>query len=273
MPGPSQCHPSVGSERPKIGCLPLAVLKSAAKHIGLEAADDTLRAELEKALHVKPGQEHSFLKKLPVSKEERDTLQKKYLRPPAPASWKKDPDMWLDSVNIADVMTQYEQAFPNFDFMGPFPIDFAAPKPDQKGGTPRCLMDEICEFRVKSAIENKKDMLGVIYNLDPHYKSGSHWVATFVDMKRNRCLYFDSYGLKPPKQILTFMSWVSKQDPSRKMQLMYSSRRIQFKNTECGVYCLYFLRRMIQGDEFVDFARATPNDQGMLKLRSWIFST
>jgi hypothetical protein len=57
------------------------------------------------------------------------------------------------------------------------------------------------------------------------------------------------------------------------MPLMYSSRRIQFKNTECGVYCLYFLIRMIHGDEFVDFTRATPNDDGMLKLRSWIFST
>jgi hypothetical protein len=29
----------------------------------------------------------------------------------------------------------------------------------------------------------------------------------------------------------------------------------------------------LYGDEFVDFTRATPNDQGMLSLRSWMFST
>jgi len=251
----------------------MEVLKAAAKSMGIESSNETIRDELEKKLKVKPFEEYSFLKKLPISKEERTALQKKYIRPPAPASWKRDPDMWLDSVNIADVMNQYETAFPNFDFMGPFPIDFAAPSPYENGGQQKCLMNEICEYRVKHAIDNKKDMLGVIYNLDPHYKSGSHWVATFVDLKRYRCLYFDSYGMKPPKQIHTFMSWVSKQEPSRKMPLMYSSRRIQFKNTECGVYCLYFLIRMIHGDEFVDFTRATPDDDGMLKLRSWIFST
>jgi hypothetical protein len=86
-------------------------------------------------------------------------------------------------------------------------------------------------------------------------------------------MYFDSYGYKPPKQILTFMSWVSNQDKSRKMPLMYSSRRIQYKNTECGVYCLYFIIRMLMRDEFVDFTRATPGDSGMLKhVRRWIFA-
>jgi hypothetical protein len=273
MPGPEQCHPSIGNERPAIGCLPLTVLQSAANTLGLQTTDETIRDDLEKKLRVSPKQEYSFLKKLPISKAEKDTLLKKFLRPPAPIAWKKDPDMWLDSLNIADVMNQYETAFPNFDFMGPFPIDFAAPNPYEKTGNPRCLMDEICEFRVTSALANKKDMLGVIYNLDPHYKSGSHWVSTFVDLKKNRCMYFDSYGMKPPKQIHIFMSWVQKQDPSKAMKLMYSSRRIQYKNTECGVFCLYFIIRMLYGDEFVDFTRATPNDQGMLSLRSWMFST
>jgi len=273
MPGPCQCHPIVGEKRPEIGCLPIEVLRRVAKIFNVETTDTTIRADLEKKFGLQPNEEYTFLQKLPLSKEEKKTLEDTYLRPRAPRAWKKDPDMWLDSQNIYFVMMQYEKAFPNFDFMGPFPIDFAAPDPNNKGPTPKCLMNEICEFRVKSALESKKDMLGVIYNLDPHYKSGSHWVATFVDLKRNRCLYFDSYGLKPPKQIMTFMSWVARQDPDRKITLMYSSRRIQYKNTECGVYCLYFLIRMIYGDEFVDFTRATPNDEGMLSLRSCLFST
>ena len=47
-----------------------------------------------------------------------------------PVAWRKDPDKWLDSNDIENVMKQYEEAFPYFDFMGPFPIDFAAPKPN-----------------------------------------------------------------------------------------------------------------------------------------------
>ena len=116
MPGPEQCHPSIGNERPAIGCLPLTVLQNAAKTLGIQTTDETIRADLEKKLRVSPKQEYSFLKKLPISKAEKDTLLKKFLRPPAPIAWKKDPDMWLDSLNIADVMNQYETAFPNFDF-------------------------------------------------------------------------------------------------------------------------------------------------------------
>ena len=277
MPGPQQCHPGVGDTRPESGCLPVEILKDVAAKIGginVEMDAKMLRSEIEKRLKIDGVHEYTFLMKLPLSKEEKDALLQKHLRPMYPLAWRKDSDKWLDSNDIERVMKQYEETFPNFDFMGPFPIDFAAPKPNTpKGVQPKCLMDEICEYHVQSAKKNNKDMLGVVYNLDPHYKSGSHWVATFVDLKKNRCMYFDSYGLKPPKQILTFMSWVSNQDSSRKMPLMYSSRRVQYKNTECGIYCLYFIIRMLMGDEFVDFTRATPGDDGMLKVvRKWIYA-
>ena len=271
MPGPHQCHPRVGSDRPDVGCIPVDILKKAAGILGVNTAQSprSLRAELERKVDVEPEHEYTFLMKLPLSRGEKESILKQYLRPMYPLAWRKDSDKWLDSNDIERVMNQYEEAFPNFDFMGPFPIDFAAPNPNMPK---KCLMDEICEYRVQTAAQNKKDMLGVIYNLDPHYKSGSHWVATFVDLKKNRCMYFDSYGFKPPKQILTFMSWVSNQDSNRKLPLMYSSRRIQYKNTECGVYCLYFIIRMLMGDEFVDFTRGTPSDNGMLRLRPWLFS-
>ena len=271
MPGPQQCHPRVGSDRPEAGCIPVDILKKVAGILGVNTglAPTALRAELERKVDVEPEHEYTFLMKLPLSKGEKESIIKQYLRPMYPLAWRHDSDKWLDSNDIERVMNQYEEAFPNFDFMGPFPIDFAAPNPNMPK---KCLMDEICEYRVQTAAQNKKDMLGVIYNLDPHYKSGSHWVATFVDLKKNRCMYFDSYGFKPPKQILTFMSWVSNQDKTRKLPLMYSSRRIQYKNTECGVYCLYFIIRMLMGDEFVDFTRGTPNDNGMLRLRPWLFA-
>jgi hypothetical protein len=276
-PGPSQCHPSVKKAAPH-GCLPLKVLRRAAAQVGVSAGSQgaKLRSDLEAALHVvKPGAERTFLMALPIAQEEKADLARTYLRPPLPESWKEDPDMWLDSSNIADVLNQYEDAYPEFEFMGPFPIDFAAPDPYRKGGgdpaaQPRCLMNEICELRVKKALENGTKYIGIVYNLDPHFKEGSHWVANFIDIPRHRCYYLDSYGYKPPPQITKFMKWLTTQDP--KMRLEYVARRLQYQNTECGIYCIYFIIRMLHGDSFKEFTRRKPSDADMLDLRDWLFS-
>jgi hypothetical protein len=267
-PGPCQCHPRVGDTRPPEGCIPESVLKSVAGKLSIKGK--SLRAALEKHFGAEPENEYSFLMKLPLPQLEKTKIAAEYLRPKAPEGWKNDPDMWLDSNNIMDVMNQYEEAFPKFEFMGPFPIDFAAKDPYQKGGEPRCLMNEVCEFRVQKAIESGTESVGIVYNLDPHYKGGSHWVATFLDIKNHRCLYFDSYGMKPPAQIARFMQWLTTQDP--KMTLTYNSKRIQFKNTECGMYSMYFIIRMLMGDEFVKFARASPKDNGMMAIRKCLYS-
>jgi hypothetical protein len=75
----------------------------------------------------------------------------------------------------------------------------------------------------------------------------------------------------PPKQIAKFMKWLTTQDAAMKLQ--YNGRRFQHKNTECGMYSLYFIIRMLAGDRFRSFTRQSPPDAEMLKLRHWIFST
>ena len=270
LPGPCQCHPRVGETTPEEGCIPLSVLKNVARKVSIHHKGKGLRAKLEEHFHVKPENEYTFLMKLPLSPSEKNKIATEYLRPHAPPGWKNDPDMWLDSTNIADVMNQYEEAYPKFEFMGPFPIDFAAKNPYQKNGEATCLMNEVCEFRIQKAMESGTESVGIVYNLDPHFKGGSHWVASFIDIKNHRCLYFDSYGIKPPVQIARFMQWLTTQDS--KMELIYNSKRIQYKNTECGMYSMYFIIRMLMGDEFVKFARASPKDDGMMAIRKCLYS-
>jgi hypothetical protein len=282
-PGPSQCHPSLGHVVPGHGCLPIDVLQRAIKklHLTVNSSADgaTLRRAIEAHLDLKkPGGERTFLNALPLSHHEKSELGKRYLRPPAPKEWTEDPDMWLDTNNIADVMNQYEEArnkngVKEFEFMGPFPIDFAAADPYKKGpgGEKKCLMNEVCEIRVQKALENGTKSIGIVYNLDPHYKSGSHWVANYIDLAGHTCYYFDSYGMKPPPQIETFMKWLSAQDPS--MKLRSNARRLQYSNTECGMYCIYMIIRMLEGDEFLQITRRKPKDADMLDFRDWIFST
>ena len=231
-----------------------------------------LRKAIESSLHCPPGAERTFLNMLPITPQEKHDIARMHLRPAMPANWKEDPDMWLDSNNISAVMNQYEDANPFFEFMGPFPVDFAAPDPYQTaGGKPKCLMNEICELRVAHALANGTKSIGIVYNLDPHFKSGSHWVANYIDIVGHKCYYFDSYGMAPPEQIARFMKWLTTQDP--KMKLYYGSRRLQFNNTECGVYCIYFIICMLKGDKFLQITRRKPSDDDMLDLRDWLFST
>jgi hypothetical protein len=272
-PGPSQCHPRVGETRPSVGCLPLSTYKEVASKLGVNSSQSpgALRAALDQKLGVQPGQEYTFLQATPLSEEQKQTLAKQYLRPRMPEAWKSDPDQWLDSLNIEAVMKQYEEVRPDFEFMGPFPIDFAAPDPYAQGGGKKCLIREICDLNVNQFFKEGKKYVGIVYNLDPHFKGGSHWIASFIDIPRHKCFYFDSYGMEPPKPIAKFMKWLTTQDPQ--MKLYYNSRRFQFKGSECGVYSLYFIIRMLAGEPFRTFCRRAPRDAAMLDLRDELFST
>jgi len=270
-PGPYQCRPRVGQERPANGCIPTSYLRKIAGKLGGGSSDGTnIRAHLEKKLGVPADAESTFVDALPIDDKEKSRLKQEYLRPKQPDSWKSDPDMWLDSTNIESVMKQYEEDYPTFKFLGPFPIDFAAPDP-YSGAKDKCLIGEICDLNLKESAAAGKLQVGIIYNTDPHNKSGSHWIANYVDIPKHRCYYFDSYGYEAPKQIQKFMQWLVLQDPQ--MKLAYNARRFQFKGSECGMYSMYFISRMLFGEDFRHFCRRAPPDGEMLRLRKWMFST
>jgi hypothetical protein len=269
FPGPNQCHPRVGKKEEQYNCLPLSVIQEASRKMGLGDSPPDVAA-MAKQLGVKPEDKLTFMKSLPLPEETKTNLAKQWLRPAMPEGWKSDPDMWLNSDDIRKVMEQYEEAFSHFKFLGPFPIDFAAPDPYEARGK-KCMNTEMCELNIRKELLHKKTMIGIIYNTDPHYKGGSHWIANFLDIVKKKCYYFDSYGMKPPKQIYRFMQWLGIQEP--KISLAWNGRRFQYSSTECGMYCMYFLDRMIAGESFVRFCRRSPPDKFMLDMRDWIFST
>jgi hypothetical protein len=255
------------------------VLKGVAAKVGLSTGGGgerisntkaTLLHKLAKHLGVDENHQRSFLQALPISEDEKKDLAGKWLRPAQPETWKGDPDMWLDSLNIKAVMDQYEEAFPEFKFMGPFPIDFAAKDPYSKEED-KCIIGEMCGLNLKEELNKGKTKIGIVYNLDPHYKGGSHWVASFIDIPKKRYYYFDSYGMKPPTPVYKFMQWLTLQEPA--MKLGWNGRRFQRLNSECGMYCMYFIDRMIRGEPYLKFVRRSPPDRFMLDLRDWMFST
>jgi hypothetical protein len=275
LPGPNQCHPRIGTARPPDGCLPPKILDEASRKLGLgmQGGAGKSRGQLLKRLadHLKipATNQRSLLNALPISEEEKKKLAAQYLRPSIPESWKEDPDMWLDSLNIRDVMKQYEEARPDFRFLGPYPIDFAAQDPNIK--QKECLIQEMCDLNLKQEASRGKKHIGIIYNLDPHYKNGSHWVAAYINIPKKQCYYFDSYGMKPPRQIYKFMQWLTLQEPN--LELGWNGREFQKSDSECGMYTMYFLDRMMNGEPYLKFCRRAPPDRFMLDLRDWMFST
>jgi hypothetical protein len=55
-----------------------------------------------------------------------------------------------------------------------------------------------------------KNKVGIIFNLDEHWKPGSHWVAMYGDLKKGEAYYFDSYGISPEPRVRKLMRRVVK---------------------------------------------------------------
>lgn len=262
----SRCHPRMGRKL-RTRCLPKSTYSEISKKVHAKG-----NAVFE-AVGCKKGEEHCLLDKAPLNDDIKKDLRKQYLRPKMPKAWEKDPDMWLDNFNIIDVMKQYENACPWFKFLGVFPIDFSAPDPYRKNGDVQCLYKETCALKLKDEYDKGIRGIGMIFNLDPHYKGGSHWVALYINLNNiNKPVvgYFDSYGYETPPMIGRLMRSFTLQ--IKHCKLGYNARRFQYGNSECGMFSMYFIICMIHGISFEDFCKDSVNDKYMLELRKILFS-
>ena len=187
--------------------------------------------------------ESCWLKQSFVNKKDRQELLNAFA-PVAPVSWKKKPNEWLSSTEIIDVMRQYEKAYKCFVFMGPSPIDY-----DTRKLYGECIWQELCQFNLKEQIDQGKKKIGIIFNLDPHYKPGSHWVSMFINVKKKQIYYFDSAGEPIPPGIKKFADEVTKQGKSLGISFKFDQNHPvehQYGDTECGIYSLYFIVHMLE---------------------------
>jgi hypothetical protein len=268
--GPKACHPKIKSRNGE--CLPSKELDTLGDKLG---APSSLKGQGLKrwiTRRTKCKSERCWVEKADYDRKKKGKILKEYFRPTMPDSWEERPAEWLDSLNIADVMKQYEEAYPNFKFIGTNPIDFSAPNPYKKDSLENgeCLQEEICKMNLKELAAKGITSIGLVYNLDPSDKPGSHWIASFTDIPGHKSYYFDSYGYKTPPQIARFMRSLTLQDP--KMTLEYCARRFQYGQSECGMYCIYFILRMLSGDNFKKFCRNPPSDNDMTEFRKTLFA-
>tara|TARA_Y100000741_G_scaffold166574_1_gene126027 strand:- start:4501 stop:5400 length:900 start_codon:yes stop_codon:yes gene_type:complete len=201
------------------------------------------------------------------SKINKDILIKSIFRPFSPKSWKNKPYEWLSSIDIIKVMTQYEKKYNNFAFIGPSPIDF-----DDKKLFGTCVWERLCKFDLNKYINNKSK-IGIIFNTDPHYKDGSHWIALFVDIEKHFIFYFDSNGDKIPKRIKILADRIIEQGHKLNINFKFMTnegKEHQKKDGNCGLYVLYFIIELLKGNKTPDFFkknRVTDDEMSSYRLK------
>ena len=84
---------------------------------------------------------------------------------------------------------------------------------------------------------NKKEC-GIV-NLDKSGGSGTHWVAW--NKNGNNKIYFDSYGIQPPKEVIKYLG----------KGINYNTDQLQPRETVfCGHLCLFILKELNEGVDF-----------------------
>lgn len=188
----------------------------------------------------------------------------KDLKPVYPESWNSNKNEWLTTSNINKVCEQLERKYKDFMFIGAVPIDF-----NDKISKSSCVVNELCKFRVDKFKQNKKNKLGVIFNLDPHYRNGSHWVALYADLQKGKIIFFDSYGYQPPQEIVDFINRLKNENEKLGVEtdVINNTLRHQYKYSECGMYSIYFIKSMVEGKSYSIINNYIPDDK-MEKLRA-----
>jgi hypothetical protein len=192
---------------------------------------------------------------------------------------------WLSTTEINEGMERYMDLYPEFLFIGAVPID----------------IEDLEQFGVKNLNYNKlakkgKTKIGIVYNLDEHYKSGSHWVSFYIDTENKKIYYSDSAGRPPEKRIKRLVKKLSEEwyqkDVGKKIDLplnsymnesgqniveqkydiKFNQTQHQYGGSECGIYAMNFIIRLVRNDKFEDIHESRITDKEMNQCRKIYFN-
>ena len=244
-------------------CFPTNIILKLAKELNIDNNTNTFTIvkNIEKELSNECSN-HECLKKLSIFEKLNIDIENIF-RPNGP----NKKYGWLSTLHINDVLKQYEYKYTNFLFLGAVPYDFEDLK-----------MLNFYNINFNELKNNNKTKLGMVINLDEHYKNGSHWVGLYIDLLNYKVYFFDSVGKPPRKRIKHFISKVKKYfnndlySKYKKPQFKYNNIQHQFKNSECGVYSINFIIRLLNGESFKSIINNRLNDDKINTCRKVYFS-
>jgi len=299
----TKCAPGIKFEDGS--CINHKTLKNIADKFNDENPRDTINLELYKEDMVKEMDDKfnknygckdqlCWINQNFVKRMNNKDLDKFTFRPVGP---KKKLD-WLSTTNINDVIEQYERKYKHFVFLGAVPYDFQELRELTVG---EMNFDDFVNGKMNEDFNKgeKTNELGMVINLDPHDKPGSHWVSLYANFDKNQIYFFDSFAKKPRKKIKKFINKIAKYMYNKKynkklsinsvlknlkdgketeeisnlddFDIRYNKIQHQFKNTECGVYSINFIIRLVGGETFDEITNNILKDDFMNNCRNTYF--
>jgi len=191
-------------------------------------------------------------------------------------------DAWLSTIDIRNIIKQLEIIFKDeFIFKGPIPIDTYKCTIKNKDWCKNKLINESINIDISNLKKKGIKYIGIVFNLDKHNESGSHWVSMFIDLKDNTIDYFDSAeehkNIKDiPNDILNYIQYIKQlgEKDGIKFKIRYNKVQHQKKNSECGMYSIYFIMKRVLGEKFdnlVNNKNEIITDFQMNKLRKLLY--
>ncbi len=262
--------------------------------INLNLSKAQLVNELEKKLENKCSDQTCWLRLDIVKELENEDIETNTFRPKGPSKKYE----WLSTSHINEVIEQYQKIHNNFLFLGAVPLDFED-----------LPVLGISNLNFADLEKQGKTKIGLVINLDEHWKDGSHWVGLFSDLANNQIYYFDSLGKKPLKRTRKFVNKLAKYLYSKKygeklpindilqkikkiggkndknldasphlkklmdgnFDIRYNHIQHQFDNSECGVYSINFIIRLVSGESFDSVINNITKDEEMNANRKVYF--
>ena len=124
-----------------------------------------------------------------------------------------------------------------------------------------CAHDHL-DYHITRALQQPRRTAAFIFNLDPSYLPGSHWVAMFLDFNGHG-EYFDPTGLPPDLACRDLMRRTCPRPP------LHNTRPLQDDTFVCGQFCIVYLFLRCRGyafDEIVEHLDTPQNDRLVFEL-------
>ena len=209
---------------------------------------------------------------------------------------------WLSTTNIDEVLKQYQYVHANFIFLGAVPYDFDEinilginnlnfKKLEDEGKTKIGIVINLDNHNQNGShwVSLYFDLNNYeIYFYDSVGKQPGKKIKLFIN-KIVKYLYYKKYNTKLQlydiyKQIKIYYNTQS--DKINKLlkknqniynlityfDIRYNSKQNQFKNSECGVYSINFILRLLNGESFDFITNTLINDDDMNNYRNLYFS-
>jgi hypothetical protein len=174
----------------------------------------------------------------------RTQIKNQLFAPEHPPEWIHNKNEWLSNNDIDLVMKQYELKDKTFKYLATTPVDYDFVV-DKRTNT--CYEDTLCKFDLKTLMAEGKHKFAVVFNLDKHDESGSHWISLFINAQKRIIMFFDSANGRIPREISNFIKIVKQQGVANgiNFKFMRNHKQHQRGNTECGVYSIHFIIEML----------------------------